>query len=193
MWSRTRRLGFLLLVLSPAISQLSRTQSEPKAPTCGRTKAFLGSPDYLITPGGIIIAAEPPYGWSLDKTRKNPFYFLKGADKYETARTLMYINVQRLEVPFDRAVRNDEEQYRQACQPARIVDMPQPEILERGCEHLAQTFYCEKQHGSYVDLVTKIAVGGLLINVVLSADNEAEIARYRNDYSFLLLHLGLVN
>jgi hypothetical protein len=40
--------------------------------------------------------------------------------------------------------------------------------------------------------VTKIAINGLLLNIVLSSDDEAEIARYRQDYASLLNHLALV-
>jgi hypothetical protein len=53
-------------------------------------------------------------------------------------------------------------------------------------------FFCERKQKGYVDLDTKIAIGGLLLNVVLSSDNMEEISRYKKDYEFLLKNLTLV-
>jgi len=162
----------------------------PKPPACGKATVRLANAVFLTTPEGIV-AVDPAAGWSLDESRNNPFYFFKGGEKYESARTLIYVNVQRLEVSFQQAIRNDEQEFRQSCQPSRIEDQPQPEILEQGCERKTQIFRCNRTRGAYLDLVTKISVGGLLINVVLSADNEAEISRYQKDYNYMLIHLGL--
>jgi len=54
-------------------------------------------------------------------------------------------------------------------------------------------FLCDRKQKPYVDLATKISIGGLLVNVVLSADATAEIEKYRKDYEFLLKHLTIVN
>jgi hypothetical protein len=44
-----------------------------------------------------------------------------------------------------------------------------------------------------VELVTKISIGGLLLDVVISGETKAEIEVYRKDYQFLLDHLTLVD
>lgn len=189
-WKRIFRLFFCLIVLTITLPA-SEAQSSAPDVGCGKAKVELGNPVYLTTSQGMI-AVEPPPGWAQDQTRKNPFYFFKAGEKYENARTLLYINVQRLDVPFRRAVQNDELEFKERCQPSRIQDAGEPEILEGGCERISQMFFCERKQGRYVDLATKISVGGLLLNVVLSADDEAEIARRKKDYKFLLMHLALV-
>jgi len=151
----------------------------------------MANPVYLILPQ-VILAAEPPPGWSVDKSRKNPFYLLKNGEKYETARTLMYVRIEELDGPLHLAVENDERSFKSGCPGARIEDASQFEILEQGCQRKTQIFHCEKQKGGWIDLATKVSIQGLLLNVVLSADNEEEIARYRKDYEELLKHLGLV-
>jgi hypothetical protein len=78
-----------------------------------------------------------------------------------------------------------------ACKESRIKDLPPQAILEEGCERKTQMFYCDRSKGPWVDLVTKISISGLIVNVVLSADNEAEIARNKASYEFLLKHIGL--
>jgi hypothetical protein len=55
-----------------------------------------------------------------------------------------------------------------------------------------QRFIYQLKQKTYVDQVTKISISGLLLNVVLSSESKAEIARYEKDYEFLLMHLGLV-
>ena len=64
--------------------------------------------------------------------------------------------------------------------------------MEQGCQAVTQVFVCNRKQKPYVDLVTKIAIGGRLVNVVLSSDSAAEIERYRKDYDYLLKHLALV-
>lgn len=104
----------------------------------------------------------------------------------------MYVNIERLEVPFQDAVQRDVRSFAEGCQPTTVEDAAQLDILEQGCERKTQMFLCERKQGAYVDLTTKISVGGLLLNVVLSADNRTEISRYKKDYEFLLKHLALV-
>ncbi len=104
----------------------------------------------------------------------------------------MYINVQRLDGSFEQAAKNDERDFLQSDPSAQIMAEPQLEILEKGCPAKTQRFVYRRKQKTYVDRVTKIGIDGLLLNVVLSSDSEAEIARYGKDYGFLLKHLGLV-
>jgi hypothetical protein len=184
-----------LLFLAPFVLSMTLPAAEGQGPAastpCGKAKVHMGNPVYLTTSLGIV-AVELPQGWALDATRKNPFYFLKSGERYESARTLMYINIERLDVPFQRAVETDAHTFSEGCQPSRIEDAAQPDILGQGCEKKTQMFLCERKQGAYADLGTKISVGGLLLNVVLSADNAEEISRYRKDHEFLLKHLALV-
>jgi hypothetical protein len=172
----------------------TRAQNSTAASTaaCGKAKVSLANPEYLTTPLGIV-AVEPPPTWSLDKSRKNPFYFFRHGENYENAKTLIYINVERLEVPFHRAVQNDKESFQGHCHSSRVQDVSKPELLEQGCEATTQMFFCDREQKPYVDLTTKISIGGLLVNVVLSADDTAEIEKYRKDYESLLKHLTIVN
>jgi hypothetical protein len=190
-----RKGGFLAL-LALFVFSIAFQAAEGQHPTvpalCGEAKVTLGNPVYLTTSLGMV-TLEPPQGWALDKARENPFYLLKSGEKYESARTLIYINIERLEVPFQRAIQSDARAFSESCQPSRIQDVDQPEILEQGCERKAQMFFCERKQGAYVDLATKISVEGLLLNIVLSADSTAEISRYRKDYDYLLKHLALVS
>jgi hypothetical protein len=168
-----------------------KAQGPAASAACGKAKVHMANPLYLTLPQ-VIAAIEPPQGWVLDETRKNPFYLLKAGEKYESARTLIYINIQMLDGPFQSAVENDERSFKESCKQSRIEDMEQFEILEQGCQRKTQIFRCEKPQGGWVDLATKISIDGLLLNVVLSADNMEEIARYRKDYEHLLMHLALV-
>jgi hypothetical protein len=186
----------LLLFLASFLLLSPFTEAQGKSPAssdpCGKAKVALSNPKYL-TVSTVTIAVELPPGWALETTRKNPFYFLKSGEKYENARTLMYANVERLDGLFENAVQKDKHTFSESCRPSQIEDQAKPDILEAGCESKTQIFRCEKQKGAYIDLATKISVGGLLLNVVLSADNEAEILRNRKEYEFLLKHLALVN
>ncbi len=159
---------------------------------CGKAKVTLANPEYLTTPLGIVVV-EPLPTWVLDRSRKQPFYFFRRGENYENAKTLMYINVERLEVPFHRAVQNDKESFQEHCRSSRVRDVPKAELLEQGCEATTQMFFCDRKQKPYVDLTTKISIGGLLVNVVLSADTTAEVEKYREDYEFLLKHLTIVN
>ncbi len=107
----------------------------------------------------------------------------------------MYINVQRLDSSLDQAVKNDERDYLQSDPSAQIVNEPPKEILESGCAVKTQRYSGLSTHiaeTTYVVEVTKIGIGGLLLNVVLSSDGQAEITRYQKDYDLLLEHLALV-
>lgn len=164
---------------------------KPGIPACGKTKHSLANPQYLRTSEGTVVV-ELPSGWSLDKTHRLPFYFLKANETYANARTLMYINVQELNWPLQEAVSKDRNDFESICHPLVVKEFSKPALLEEGCEAKMQMFSCHKQKASYVDLATKIAIDGLLLNVVLSADNAAEISRYRKDYDYVLKHLTLV-
>ena len=177
----------LLVTLPPAGGQNKTTSA-----VCGKAKIQIANPKYLVI-SSAIVAAEAPNGWNLDVTKKNPFYFLKTGEKFESARTLMYVNIERLDDSLQNAIQRDEQVFKKGCPASRIEETSQPEILEQGCEKKTQIFYCERKQGAYVDLVTKISINGLVINVVLTADNAAEITRYRQDYEQLLRHLALVN
>jgi hypothetical protein len=177
------------IALLMAVPQV-KAQGSAASPACGKAKVHMANPLYLTLPQ-VIVAIEPPQGWVLDQSRKNPFYLLKTGEKYNTARTLIYINIQRLDGPFQSAVENDESTFKESCKQSRIEDVDQLEILEQGCQRKTQIFRCEKPQGGWVDLATKISIDGLLLNVVLSADNMQEIARYRKDYEHLLKHLAL--
>jgi hypothetical protein len=104
----------------------------------------------------------------------------------------MYIRVQSLDGSFERSVKNDEGDILQSDPSAQILDEPPLEILEKGCPVWTQRFIYQLKQKTYVDQVTKISISGLLLNVVLSSESKAEIARYEKDYEFLLMHLGLV-
>jgi hypothetical protein len=169
----------------------SIAEGQPSSTSCGKAKVKMSNPVYLSAPG-VIVAVEPPPGWVLDTSRKNPFFFLRPGDKYESARTLIYVNIERLDDSFQSAVHRDEHTFSEQCQPSRIEEPRQPEILEEGCEKKTQMFFCERKEKAYVDLDTKISIHGLLLNVVLSSDSAEEISKYKEDYEHLLKHLGLV-
>jgi hypothetical protein len=73
-----------------------------------------------------------------------------------------------------------------------VQDLKPADLLEQGCERKTQMFSCQKKDGSYIDLVTKIAFRGSLLNVVLSADTATAISRCRNDYDFILKHITMI-
>ncbi len=180
--------AFLLPALAfPAI----QAQKSSPYPVCGKTEISIAASTVLTFRNGVI-AIELPSGWVRDENKNNPFFLLRAGDRYESARTLMYINVQRLDSTFEQAVKNDERDFRQSNPSVQILNEPQPEILEAGCPVKTQRFVYQREQKTYVDQVTKIGIGDLLLNVVLSSDSKAEIARYQKDYEFLLMHLGLV-
>jgi|NGEPerStandDraft_6_1074524.scaffolds.fasta_scaffold81645_2 hypothetical protein len=179
--------AFLLVLSRIAFAQ---TLGSPNIPECGKAKVVLSNPEYLKTAEGIVVV-EPPSGWFLDKIRDGPFYFIKRGESYSSARTLMYINVERLEGPLQTAVQNDARSFKEKCQGAEIEDRPNPQLLEQGCASKTQLFSCQRKQNAYVDLVTKIAFNGLLLNVVLSGDTAPEISKHEEDYKFLLMHLTL--
>jgi hypothetical protein len=139
-----------------------------------------------------MIVIEAPEGWILDKTHTNPFYFLLAGETYKSARTLMYINVEVMEVSFEQAVQNDIAAFKKGCVNTDIKDQKRTSLLESGCENRTQMFTCNRERNSYVDLVTKIDFNRSLLNIVLSADTTADISRYRKDYDFVLQHLTMI-
>ncbi len=179
---------FLMLISAHPVIQAQDTASNAG---CGNAKVSIADPTYLIL-SSAVIAVELPSGWVREENKSNPFFLLRAGDRYESARTLMYINVQRLDSSFEQTVKNDERDFRQSDPSAQILDEPQLEVLEKGCPTKTQRFVYRLKQKTYVDQVTKIGINGLLLNVVLSSDSEAEIARYQKDYEFVLKHLGLV-
>ena len=171
--------------------QIAVAQNSVVKPDCGTAPVHLGNPTYLTSALGIV-AAEVPPKWVLDESRKHPFYFFKDGENYESARTLIYINVERLEVPFRRAVQNDVNSFKSRCPPSSVRDGGKSDLLEKGCDTTTQLFTCDRKSKGHVDLVTKISIGGLLLNVVISADTMSEIEKYKKDYNFLLKRMALV-
>jgi hypothetical protein len=184
-----RRFFILFLMIAPT-ARAQSTESRPVA-ECGKAKVQLANPQYLTTAGGIVVV-ELPDGWVLDGNRKGIFYFLKRGEDYNSARTLMYVNVERLEESLDRAVQKDRRSFQKNCDSADVKDLAKPKLLEQGCESKTQLFFCQRKQNPYVDLVTKISIDGLLLNVVLSADSPSEVSSYRKDYDFVLGHLTVV-
>lgn len=181
----------VFVALCLAALPLAEGQKAPASAGCGTAKVTLGNPLYLTLPLGIF-AVELPQGWVLDKSKSNPFFLTKAGETYKNGRTLIYINIQRLDGTFSDALKRDERTFRESCRESRIQDATKLQILERGCENKTQTFFCNKKPRGYVDFVTKISLSGLLINVVLSGDTEVETAKYKKDYEFVLKHLALV-
>lgn len=190
-WNRS-----FLLLLAPLVLSMTTPMAESQSSTayskCGKTEEKLDNAIFLIAPPVMLAATAPP-GWGLYENKKNPFFFLKPGDKYETARTVMYVRIERLDDSLQNAVERDARTFNETCQPSRIEDVAQLEIMEKGCERKTQMFFCGTKHGPQVDLDTKIAIEGFLLNVVLSSDSEEEISRYKKDYEFLLKHLALAN
>jgi hypothetical protein len=183
--------AFLILCFMPVQIASAQKIAIHDVPACGKAKVQLSNPEYLNTSEGIVVV-EPPNGWVLDKTKQNPFCFVRQGENYDNARTLMYIRVQRLEASFTSAVQNDTQSFGKGCDSVDVQDLPKTGLLEQSCENKTQMFSCQRQKNPYVDLVTKISIGGFLLNVVLSADNASQISEYRTDYDFLLKHLTLV-
>jgi len=104
----------------------------------------------------------------------------------------MYVNVELLPSSLERAVQNDIQSFQKSCAELGVQNLKPAELLEEGCERTTQLFSCRKKDGSYIDLSTKIAIRGLLLNVVLSADTANEISKYRDDYDYILRHLTVV-
>ena len=180
---------FLIFFLTP-ITWAQGTDAR-SIPECGKAKVHLANPQYLTTAGGIV-AVELPDGWILDANRKGVFYFLKRGENYQSARTLMYVNVEKLEGPLEGAVHRDRQSFQKNCDATEVKDLAKPALLEQGCDSRTQLFSCQRKQNPYVDLVTKISIDGLLLNVVLSADSADEISDYRRDYDFVLGHLTVV-
>jgi len=139
-----------------------------------------------------MLAAKFPSGWELYEKKQNPFFLLRRGDQYATARTVMYIRVQALDGSLEEAVRRDEDDFRKDSPEVKILDEPSPEILEKGCLVKTQRFYYQDGKTPVVDRATKIAIGKLLLNVVISSDSDAEIERYKEDYEYLLRNIGWV-
>jgi len=184
-----QKFAIFFLLLGPAI--LAQNAEPHSPPACGKAKVVLANPQYLTMSAGIA-AVELPEGWVLDANRNGVFYFLKRGENYNTARTLMYVNVEKLDDSLERAVQRDRQSFQKNCDTADVKDLAKPTMLEQGCESRAQLFSCQRKQNPYVDLVTKISIDGLLLNVVLSADAADEISSYKKDYDFVLKHLTVV-
>jgi hypothetical protein len=181
----------LILPILVVASSWAQNPREQGVPACGSAKVRFPNPEYLTTREGIIVV-QLPWGWVRDKTQNWPFYFVRRGENYSNARTLMYIVVEPLEVSFERAVENDIQYLQKRCEKLVVQDLKPADLLEQGCERKTQMFSCQKKDGSYIDLVTKIAFRGSLLNVVLSADTATAISRCRNDYDFILKHITMI-
>lgn len=182
-----------IAVLLPSASAFSVAHSQQPATVavCGKAEVSIADARFL-TLNDAVIAIELPSGWVLEENKSNPFFLLRAGDHYESARTLMYINIQHLDGSFEQAVESDTRDFRRRDSSAQIVDEAQLEILEKGCPAKTQRFIYKDKGKQYVDQVTKIGINGLLLNVVLSSNSTAEIVRNEKDYKFLLKHIGLV-
>ena len=190
-WNRS----FLLLLAPLALLTpipMAESQGSAVNNTCGKTEEKLDNAIFLIAPPVMLAVTAPP-GWGLYENKKNPFFFLMPGDKYETARTVMYVRIQRLDDSLQNAIERDARTFNENCQPSKIEDVAQIEIMEKGCERKTQLFFCGRKQEPLVDMDTKIAIGDILLNVVLSSDSVEEISRYKKDYEFLLKHLALAN
>jgi hypothetical protein len=185
---RTILLIFAVLTAAPLWAQNPKPH---EVPACGSAKVHLTSPVYLRAAEAIVVVQLPP-GWLLDKSHRGPFFFVRKGENYNTASTLMYINVQSLPYSLSRAVQEDTQSAEKSCDKLRVRNLAPADLLEEGCDRVTQEFSCQRKTGSYVDLVTKIGIRGLLLNVVLSADSALEISKYKDDYKYLLSHLTLV-
>src|SRR5580704_15532008 len=105
--------ALLILSLFTPITWAQGTSAD-SIPECGKAKVHLANPQYLTTAGGIV-AVELPDGWVLDANRKGVFYFLKRREDYNSARTLMYVNVEKLEGSLERAVQKDRQSFQKSC------------------------------------------------------------------------------
>jgi hypothetical protein len=159
------------------------------AQECGRTEVHFANPEYYTSTLGII-AIEPPKGWFHDTTQKDPFYLIRRGENHENAKTVIYVSVELLTVTFDEAVQNDAKGFRQGCEKPSVDKIRTPDLLEKGCKAATHVFTCAKKKGSHIDLDTKIAIRGILVKVVLSAETQSEIETYRSDYNYLLQHLA---
>jgi len=180
--------AFLLFVLAFSAAPAQKPAHRPE---CGKTVVSIADATLLTFSDGVI-AIELPSGWVRDESKSNPFFLLRAGDHYESARTLMYIHVQDLDGSFEQAVKRDQRDFLRNDHSAQILDDPPLEVLEKGCPVKTQRFLYRSNQKNYIDQVTKIGINGLLLNVVLSSERSAEIARYENDYEFLLKHIGLV-
>jgi hypothetical protein len=186
------RIGFIVIALVMLADYSSAQRANQNVPQCGAALVSIQNPSYLKTTDQGMIVVELPKGWSLDKSRPDLFYILKSGDTYESARTLMYIRVEALQVSLKQAVLNDIASFKSSCERSIIEDLKRPPLLENGCESNTQMFSCKSQKNSFIDLVTKIAFTKSLLNVVLSADKPEDIEKYRRDYDFLLQHLTMI-
>ncbi len=188
-------MSFLLLLAPLALLTpipMAESQGSVVNNTCGKTEEKLDNAIFLIAPPVMLAVTAPP-GWGLYENKKNPFFFLMPGDKYETARTVMYVRIEGLDDSLQNAVERDTRTFSKGCLTSKIEDVAQIEIMEKGCERKTQLFFCGRKQGPLVDMDTKIAIGDILLNVVLSSDSVEEISRYKKDYEFLLKHLALAN
>jgi len=186
------RIGILIILLFVLTCSAAAQELEKPTSGCGEAVVSMQNPIYLQTTNQGIIVVELPEGWNLGRTRPDLFFILKNGDTYESARTLMYIRIEQLDVSLKQAVLNDIESFKKSCDKLTIEDAKHGPLLEGGCESISQIFSCKKQNGPYVDLVTIIAFTGSLLNIVLSADKLDDIDKHRTDYDFLLQHLTMI-
>src|SRR5208282_5107196 len=140
-----------LLLLVAAVPVVP-AQASTSSVGCGKTNVSMANPTYLSS-GSVILTAELPSGWLREEKKSNPFFLLRVGDRYESARTLMYINVQRLDSSFEQAVKNDEQDFRRSDPSAQILDEPAPAVLEAGCPVNTRRFVYQHEQKTYIDQV----------------------------------------
>jgi hypothetical protein len=179
-----------IAIAALAVTSSAQTGQSPKRTWCGDSPVNFSHPDYLQTPVGIVIV-QLPQGWKVARRETGLFYFTQNDESYQAAHTLMYIHVETLETKLDQAVASDEVSFKARCSSADIKTLPPADLLEHGCARVTQTFEC-RASPRYVDLATKLAIQGLLMDVVLSADSQADIDKHRKEYDELLRHLTVL-
>jgi hypothetical protein len=158
---------------------------------CGKTPVKFSNPQYFTTPQGIIVFSAPN-GWHLDSSQHRQAYLIKDGETYERARALIYMAVEPLEVSLEQAAKNDTEELKSKCAILSVTNLPPATLMDGDCDRVTQMFDCNKPTGSYIDLDTKIAFNGVLLNIVLSGDKKGDITDNQEAYTFLLRHVTLV-
>ena len=98
--------------------------------SCGKTKVNLRSPEYLAI-SEYLFALELPKGWGLDSTHKNPYYFILKGESYDSAKTLIYINIERLQDSFNSSISKDSNEFQTSCPSAKIINLKTTNPLKR--------------------------------------------------------------
>jgi hypothetical protein len=188
--ARKFHLAHLAWLLALAPGMLS---AQAKAPaSCGKTAVSLPHPTYLKT-AFVIVIAQAPDNWTTDTNHGDVLYFIPSGETFKAARTIMYVRPEPLADSLSDATKRDEQHFQKSCSPVEIKRSSTPPLLDEECDHVTQIYSCAQLHGSYVEKVTKIAINGVLLNVVISADSLDQISRYNAAYEYVLQHVTIVH